>query len=106
MSPSKLRIVPSSATALRPARRAPSFDYFHSWTRWLGDEIAAGGMSAVEPHLGELARAGQSLGVMPACCDVLADASQPEVARARAFAKVVSAISAAQPASQERPEAA
>lgn len=106
MSPGKLPVVTSSATALRPVRPAPAFDYFESWTRWLGDEIAADRMSSVEPHLDELAGAGHSLGVVPVCCDVLADPTQPVVARARAFAKVVSAISAAQQESQERPEAA
>ena len=106
MSLSKLRVVTSSANALRPSRRVPAFDYFESWTRWLGDEIAADRMSSVEPHLGELACAGRSVGVVPACCDVLADPTQPEVARARAFAKVVSAMSAAQQVPQERPVAA
>jgi hypothetical protein len=106
MSPCKLRVVTSSATALRPVRRVPAFDYFESWTRWLGEEIAADRISSVEPHLCELAVAGHSLGVVPASCDVLADATQPDVARARAFARVVSAITATEPASLERPAAA
>jgi hypothetical protein len=106
MSPSKLRIVTSSASALRPVRRVPAFDYFERWTRWLGEEIAADRIRSVEPHLCELAGAGHSFGVVPASCDVLADPTHPDVARARAFAKVVSAITAAEPASQERPAAA
>jgi hypothetical protein len=106
MSTSTLRVVTSSATTLRPVRRALAFDYFESWTRWLGEEIAAERITSVEPHLCELAGAGHSLGVVPASCDVLADPTQPDVARARAFAKVVSAITAAEPAAQERPAAA
>jgi hypothetical protein len=106
MSPSKLSVVTSSATAVRPVRRVPEFDYFESWTRWLGDEITADRISSVEPHLGELACAGDSLGVAPASCDVLADPTQPDVARARAFAKVVSAITAVQQVPVERLAAA
>jgi hypothetical protein len=71
---------------------------FHDWTRWLGEQLAAGQVSPVEHHLGALAREGRRLQVAAASCDVLIDPTQADVARARAFAKVVSAITAARSA--------
>jgi hypothetical protein len=75
---------------------------FHAWTRWLGEEIADDRISAVELHLGALARAGRRAQVVPAACAVLADPTQPDIARARAFAKVVSALTTVRSASQGR----
>jgi hypothetical protein len=76
------------------------------WTLWLGEEIAADRISSVDHHLGALARAARRQQLVPASCDVLTDPTQPEVARARAFAKVVSALTEARPASDFRPLAA
>jgi hypothetical protein len=70
---------------------------FRGWTLWLGEQIAADGTASVEHHLGALARAARLRQLTPASCDVLADCRQPEVARARAFATVVSALNAAGP---------
>jgi hypothetical protein len=70
---------------------------FRGWTIWLGEQIAAEGTASVEPHLGALARAARQRQLTPASCDVLTDCRQPEVARARAFATVVSALNMAGP---------
>ena len=79
---------------------------FHTWTRWLAGDIADDRISSLELHLGALARAGRRAQVVPASCDVLADATQPDIARARAFAKVVSALTMVRLASGWRPAAA
>ena len=79
---------------------------FHSWTRWLGEQIADDRIGSVELHLGALARAGRRAQVVPAACGVLADPTQPAIARARAFATVVSALSAVRSAAAGRPAAA
>jgi hypothetical protein len=79
---------------------------FHSWTRWLGEELADDRVASVELHLGALARAGRQAQVKPASCAVLADPGQPDIARARAFSKVVSALTAVRAAVSVRPVAA
>jgi hypothetical protein len=79
---------------------------FHTWTRWLGQELADDRIAFVELHLGALARAGRRAQVRPASCSVLADPTQPDIARARAFALVVSALTAVRSASAGRPAAA
>jgi hypothetical protein len=79
---------------------------FQTWTRWLGEELADCRVASVEVHLGALARAGRQARVAPASCAVLADPSQPYIARARAFANLVSALAAVRSAVPAPPVAA
>src|SRR5262249_38356124 len=72
----------------------PTDPGFHAWSRGLGEEIAYDRTPSVGPPPGALARAGRRAQVMPAGCAVLADPAQPEIARARAFAKIISALTA------------
>lgn len=74
---------------------APGTTEFRRWSAWLGQCLAEHGPETIEAHLTELARLARHL--EPVCSDILDDASAPDVARARAFAKVVAALGRAEP---------
>ncbi len=46
------------------------------------------GMAAAEPHIARLVIAARRHGINPVAVDVLADTTQPEIARLRALARV------------------
>lgn len=75
---------------------------FRSWALWLGEQLEAHGARGLEHHLSALARLGRRRDVNKVWCDVLADRTQPEVARMRAFAKVVARLDADPVAAERR----
>jgi len=58
----------------------------------LAHRIARYGVDACEPRVMHLARRARTAGVADVAVGILADRSQPEVVRERAFARVVSAL--------------
>ena len=61
----------------------------------LSTVIATDGLRAVESVLPRVAEAGAASGANPVLLAVLADRRQPEVARERAFARIVTTIRSA-----------
>ena len=74
---------------------APGTTEFRRWSAWLGQCLAEHGPATIEAHLTELASLARHL--EPVCSDVLDDVAAPDVARARAFAKVVAALGRVEP---------
>ena len=70
---------------------------FHVWAAALGIQIANGETGRVEGQLKALVRRARELNVAAVPASVLADRRAPEVARARAFSRVVAALSALTP---------
>jgi len=79
------------------ANRRPGTAGFARWTAALGQRIDEHGLAAVTRDLDNLVAVARQLGVSPVAADVLADPTQPEPARHRAFAHVVSALVAREP---------
>lgn len=67
---------------------------FCNWADTLAHQWAEGTTPAVDSRLQTLARCARAHSVETVAVRVLADRSQPEVARARAFARVVGALRA------------
>jgi hypothetical protein len=65
---------------------------FHEWASSVGIQLARAGTPSVEGHLRSLARRARELHVAAVSASVLADREAPEVARARAFSRVVVAL--------------
>ena len=76
------------------ANRRPGTAGFARWTDFVGQRIAEHGVTATGREVDNLVAVARRLGVAPVAVDVLADATQAEPARCRAFAHVVSAVAA------------
>lgn len=74
------------------ANRRPGTAGFARWTAAVGQRIDEHGLAATTHELDNLVAVARRLGVAPVATDVLADSTQPEPARHRAFAHVVSAL--------------
>ncbi len=79
------------------ANRRPGTDGFARWTAQLGARIDEQGLDAVADEVDELVSTARRHGVAIVATAVLADPAQPEPARHRAFAHVVSALVATPP---------
>ena len=77
------------------ANRRPGTAGFARWTAQLGERIDERGLAETAGDLDKLVGTARALGVALVAADVLADPTQPEPARHRAFAHVVSALLAA-----------
>lgn len=86
--------------ATRLARTVPpaGTPEFHSWAADLGVCIDRDGFRCVAGPVDALARQARDLHLETVAASVLADADAPDVARARAFSRVVAALGALQPA--------
>jgi hypothetical protein len=74
------------------AMPAPATAEFRVWATALGHQLAESGARPVERQLKMLARLARQNQVASVSSSVLGDRSQPEVARARAFSRVVTAL--------------
>ncbi len=74
------------------ANRRPGTAGFARWSAQLGQLIDERGLAATADDLDKLVVTARRLGVAIVAVDVLADPAQPEPARLRAFAHVVSAL--------------
>ncbi len=81
-----------SPVELTWSNRRPGSPGFARWAEYAGERIDAQGLSATTREVQALVTLARELGVTPVAVDVLADASQPEPARLRAFAHVVQAV--------------
>jgi len=86
--------------------RRPGTAGFARWTAAVGQRIDEHGLDRSTRDLDNLIGVARRLGVAPVAVDVLADATQPDPARLRAFALVVSALvgSRAIPPGRQRPQ--
>lgn len=80
------------AAALTWDDRPPSTAGFPRWAAAVGHRIDEHGLAAVTRELDHVVAVARRHGVAPVAADVLADSTQPEPARQRAFAHVVSAL--------------
>ena len=71
---------------------------FAQWSAAIGQRIDEHGLSVVAGELDQLLAVARRRGVAPVAAEVLADPTQPEPARYRAFAIVVSALFVPPPA--------
>jgi hypothetical protein len=69
-------------------------------------DLANDGFEGREPSIRRVARSARAAGVSPILVDVLADPSEPEVARLRAFGLIATALAAAPPATGQHDPAA
>lgn len=76
------------------ANRRPGTAGFARWAAFIGQRIDEHGLIATAREVDNLVAVARGLGVAPVAVDVLADATQAEPARCRAFAHVVSAVAA------------
>ena len=65
---------------------------FRLWSEWLGQHLAERGAADVEPHLSRFAATALDRGTEPEYARLVADRTQPEIVRARAFFKVATAL--------------
>ena len=72
--------------------RRPGTDGFALWAAALGQRIADHGLDDSDCDLANLIALARTRGVAPVPLTVLADTAEPQVARVRAFAIVVSAL--------------
>lgn len=72
--------------------RRPGTAGFARWAAAVGERIDERGLGANAGDVNNLVATARRLGVATVAADVLADSSQPEPARLRAFAHVVSAL--------------
>lgn len=78
----------------------PGTAEFRDWAAGAGHDLAATGATPMEPTLSALAGLARRWGVAAVSSSVLADRHQPEVARARALARVVTALVEVSPAAR------
>ena len=72
--------------------RCPGTAGFARWTAFVGQRISEHGLTAAAREVHTLVAVARRLGIASAAVDVLADDTQPEPARCRAFAHTVSAL--------------
>ena len=72
--------------------RCPGTAGFARWTAFVGQRISEHGLTAAAREVDTLVAVARRLGIASAAVDVLADDTQPEPARCRAFAHTVSAL--------------
>jgi hypothetical protein len=82
-------------TELTWENRRPGSPGFARWAADIGHHIDQHGLTALAPAIDSLVVLADHLGVAPVASKVLADPTEPEPARLRAFALVVQAILAA-----------
>jgi hypothetical protein len=85
-------VATKSAAALTWDDSRPGTAGFARWTAAVGHRIDECGLAAVTRELDHCVAVARRTGVAPVAADVLADPTQPEPARQRAFAHVVSAL--------------
>ena len=88
---STLEIAPQ-AVELTWANRRPGSAGFARWAAYIGEQIDQHGLAATAPAIDALVILADQLGVVPVAVRVLADPTEPEPARLRAFAHVVQAL--------------
>lgn len=86
--------VAAAAAAVTTAVPAVGTPEFRAWATALGHELADLGTGRVNAQLRALARRAREHRLEPVCAAVLADRSEPQVARCRAFYRVVTALGA------------
>jgi hypothetical protein len=74
------------------ANRRPGTEGFARWTAFVGQRINDHGLLAATREVDNLVDVARQSGVATVAVDVLSDSTQPEPARCRAFALVVSAL--------------
>jgi hypothetical protein len=74
------------------ANRRPGTAGFARWTAAVGQRIADHGLNSSTGDVNNLIGVARQAGVAPVAVDVLADPTEPDAARLRAFALVVSAL--------------
>jgi hypothetical protein len=74
------------------ANRRPGTAGFARWTAFVGQRINDHGLVAATREVDNLVEVARQLAVATVAVDVLSDSTQPEPARCRAFAVVVSAL--------------
>ena len=72
--------------------RCPGTAGFARWTAFVGQRISEHGLTAAAREVDTLVAVARRLGIESVAVDVLADDTQPEPARCRAFAHTVSAL--------------
>jgi hypothetical protein len=72
--------------------RRPGTAGFARWTAFVGQRIDEHGLTAAAREVDALVAVARTLGIASVAVDVLADDTQPEPARYRAFARTVSAL--------------
>lgn len=81
-----------ASVELTRADRHPGTAEFARWTAFVGQLINDQGLVAATREVDDLVEVARQSGVTSVAVDVLSDSSQPEPARCRAFALVVSAL--------------
>jgi hypothetical protein len=74
------------------SNRRPGTAGFALWAAAVGQRIADDGLDNSTRDLNNLIGVARRMGVAPVAVDVLADPTEPDTARMRAFAAVVSAL--------------
>jgi len=74
------------------ANRRPGTEGFARWTAFVGQRINDHGLLAATREVDNLVDVARQSGISPVAVDVLADPTQPEPARCRAFRLVVTAL--------------
>ena len=77
---------------LSPSDRRQEGADFAGWAAHLGERVDRCGLAAVADDVQRLVATARDLGVALVAADVLADPAEPESARYRAFAVVVSTL--------------
>jgi hypothetical protein len=77
------------------ANRRPGTMGFARWTATVGQRLDELGLDAASHDIENLVAVARRYGVAPVAADVLADPSQPDVARLRAFSHVAAALASA-----------
>jgi hypothetical protein len=97
---------PPADVAFTWDNRRPGTAGFARWTAAVGRRIDEHGLDHSTRDLDNLIGVARQLGAAPVAVDVLADSTQPDPARLRAFALVVSALvgSRATPPERHRPQ--
>ena len=72
--------------------RRPGTPGFAMWTAAVGRRIDENGLGATSDAVNNLIGVARRMGVAPVAVDVLADSTEPDPARRRAFAAVVAAL--------------
>jgi hypothetical protein len=98
--------VSTPAAELAVAAPAVGTPEFHEWATAVGRQFAERGVVAVKGQLDTLTQLAQRHGVAAVSRSVLADRREQEVARARAFLRVVAALEQLTPVSASAVDAA
>jgi hypothetical protein len=83
---------PAAEVEFTWANRRPGTAGFARWAAAVGQRIDENGLDDATRDLSNLVGVARRLGVAPVAVEVLADSTEPDPARLRAFATVVSAL--------------